>query len=707
MAENSGNKLKIDNKIAFSIGTKLVIIVTLIVVLSLGSITVLVSWLVRQDLQVSAEDGNFEANRRSALEAEETFVKMRSDTMIIARMLTSAGIDSDLEKEMASFFFEHNPRTAALYFSVPSAEGQKSELVLNTKFFRSKEINASLAQAYINNHQIELKRAAFGETLILNAAPHFSANILAMFFPGRTGTALMVLFSPENLNKSFGSGINHSYLINNSGDILIHADYDLVKKGTNISNKDFIRVIKENTGKNRQILIKTDFGVSSGVESKGFIKEIGAPFKTLKNGIVYAYNKCADGICKLFKIERKTPASVMRNETTSAASAARDSAQINPAPGSVLQFTAFTKINIGGCIVITSIEYDRVFEGIAATTRRNIYLTIAVLLFSVLLIWFFAKTISIPIKMLAAAAQSVEGGEFKVNLEPRGRDEIGLLTSSFQKMCSALRIFGRFANKGIALQAMRGKIKPGGLPKHATVFFSDIREFTAKSEHFTNIFHDEASDRIVHWLNDYFTRMVECVEKTNGIIDKFIGDAVMAHWGTAYTAGSPEKDAFNCVKAALMMRKALYLMNQDRQYGDPANPPIRIGCGINTGIVTAGQLGSDRRMEYTVIGDPVNLASRIEALTKPLGCDILISEDTFNLIGEKFITEEMPSVTVKGKEHPVRIFAVINFAGKKNRPHTIKDVRDLLGIEKPDLDKVDVNADEKKYKIGTDNKGKE
>jgi len=183
-------------------------------------------------------------------------------------------------------------------------------------------------------------------------------------------------------------------------------------------------------------------------------------------------------------------------------------------------------------------------------------------------------------------------------------------------------------------------------------------------------------------------------------VDKFIGDAVMAHWGTAYTDGSPFKDAYNCVKASLMMRQALYEMNRGRTAGSYANPPIRIGCGINTGIVTAGQLGSDVRMEYTVIGDPVNLASRIESLTKPLGADILISEDTWSLVREKFITEEMPSVTVKGKEKPVRIFAVVNFMGANRGPVTLRDVRNLLGIEPPDMTKVDVNADEKKYKIG-------
>jgi adenylate cyclase len=302
------------------------------------------------------------------------------------------------------------------------------------------------------------------------------------------------------------------------------------------------------------------------------------------------------------------------------------------------------------------------------------------------------------VRILADAALRIEGGEFETNLKPQSRDELGLLTESFGKMSNALNIFGRFTNKDIAVRAMRGEIKPGGLLKHATIFFSDIRSFTEKSEVFTKEFGDEASNRIVQWLNEYFTKMVYCVEKTGGVVDKYIGDAVMAHWGTAYTAGSPAADAFNCVKAALMMRLALLEINSKRKKNDPGNPEIRIGCGINTGMVTAGQIGSDQRMEYTVIGDPVNLASRTEALNKPMGTDILITEDTWELVGNKFITEEMPSVTVKGKEKPVRIFAVVNLQNYTG-PKTLAEVRTLLGIPAPDISKVDTDAEEKKYKI--------
>ena len=608
--------------VRFSIGAKLVIIITILVLVSLGTITFLVSYLVREDLQVTAEENNFEVNRRTAAETEYSLSNVHSNCLVLMQIINAAGADSDLAMQAADFFFERNRQVAALQF--PSIDNPFN-LLINKRFFFENEIDEYHADYFYEINSETMQRASAGETIILNASPHFNIHLLALFYPVQSGGVVSILFSPDNLNDSFSSGINQSYLINADGDILIHGDYEYVMAGANIANRNFIRMIRESPIRNRQDLYTDD-------------------------GIRY--------------------------------------------------FIAYSKLNTGASIAITSIEYDKIFEGIEATTRRNLYLTAAVLCLSILFIWFFSKTISVALKSLAKAARNIEGGEFEVNLKPKGHDEISFLTSSFQKMSSALSVFGRFTNREIAVKAMRGEIKPGGLPKHATIFFSDIRGFTEKSENFTKTFGKDAPDKIVHWLNEYFTQMIDCIEKTNGVVDKFIGDAVMAHWGAAYTAGSPAKDAFNCVKAALMMRKALYYLNQKRKPGDMGDPPIAIGSGINTGIVTAGQLGSDLRMEYTVIGDPVNLASRIEALNKPLGTDILISEDTWNFVKDHFITEEMPSVTVKGKEKPVRLFAVVNHVAVSSGPKKLSEVREMLGIKHTDVSKVDINAREKKYKIG-------
>ena len=635
------------DKVLFSIGTKLITIISIIVVLSLGSITALVSWMVREDLKIAAEENNFEANRRAAEEAEEMLTNMRAASgqlmytinALNAQKASSPAIQDTALQAAAEFFFAQNPRAAAFTYTLKDARN----VLVNRDYFLSRDIDRSLAETYFNDNEIFLSRAAQGEMTLLNAAPVFTSPVLALFFPyqetGGQNGAGCVLIASEKLVDSFGFGTNQSFLINDKGDLLIHSDFTLLRDGTNVADFDFIREVQESPNRDKQQLINADFNF-----------------------------------------------------------------ELRSSKASPRYYTAFTKLAYGGCIVITGIEQDKVFEGITATTRRNIYLTAAVLFISIMFVWFFSKAISIPLKILSAAAKGIEGGQFEQEFQIKGRDEIGLLGASFRRMSGALRIFGRFTNREIAVKAMRGEIKPGGLPKHATIFFSDIRGFTALSENFTKAFGDKASDKIVFWLNNYLTSMVECVEKTGGAVDKFIGDAVMAHWGTAYTAGSPRKDAFNCVKAALMMRHALIALNKDRAANDPGNPPIRIGCGINTGIVTAGQIGSDLRMEYTVIGDPVNLASRVESLTKPLATDILITEDTWNLIGDNFITEEMPPVTVKGKAKPVRLFAVVNYAAAKTGPRTLAEVRKMMGVEAPDLSIVDLDAEEKKYKIGGETK---
>ncbi|MCL2443174.1 MAG: adenylate/guanylate cyclase domain-containing protein [Treponema sp.] len=662
---SSKNKRRAINKIRFSIGVKLITIISIIVIISLGSITFLASWLIQNDLQVTAEENNFEINRRSAMEAEVLLTNVKANSRILIQTITALGTQASIIQESKDFFFIENPQIAAVFFIVPDKQEQ---ILVNEAFFTSREIDKELADTFFDTQRTAMSGALRGETVLRNAAPHFSRSILALFFPWQTRGIGGVLFSSETLNQNFGLGVNQSYMINTDGDILSHADFSMIKEGINIADIDFILSILESEERSKQQLLESDLGILKST----------LPVTSSNDVLLSLMNKI-----------KNTISSFISNIT------GKDSDKDKK----VRQFVAYTKLNTSNVVVITSIEYNKIFEGIAATTRRNIYLTIAVLSISIIFIWFFSKTISIPLRSLASAARQIESGVFQLDLQSKSRDEIGILTSSFQKMCSALNIFGRFTNKEIAVKAMRGEIKPGGLPKHGTIFFSDIREFTAKSENFTKFFGAEASDKIVYWLNAYFTQMVDCVEKTNGVVDKFIGDAVMAHWGTAYSAGSPRKDAFNCVKAAMMMRKALFFMNKERKIGDDANPIIRIGCGINSGIVTAGQLGSDKRMEYTVIGDPVNLASRIEALTKPLGADILISEDTWKLVGDLFVTEEMPAVTVKGKEKPVRIFAVVNFSGESKGPKSLNEVRSLLGLDIPNLDNVDVNSDEKKFKI--------
>lgn len=342
---------------------------------------------------------------------------------------------------------------------------------------------------------------------------------------------------------------------------------------------------------------------------------------------------------------------------------------------------AFRKITLGQFAVTSSVPTDLVYGAALALARRNLYLTGIVLLLSILAVWFFSKTVSRPVMQLVNASRRIESGDFHLDIMPTTRDELGLLTESFTAMGKGLaererikETFGKFVNKEIAEQALTGNLALGGARRTATIFFSDIRSFTSISEKL-------APEEVVEFLNDYMTRMVDCIEKTHGVVDKFIGDAIMGVWGAPVSQGSPEADALEAIKAMLMMRASLVEFNKGR--GDEKKPLIKIGCGVNTGPCLAGQIGSAQRMEYTVIGDAVNLASRIEALNKPFCTDILISVYTYELIGKYIITEPMPVIRVKGKEEPLQIYAVVNMRGEAG-PRTLAEVRALLGITPPE-----------------------
>ncbi|MCP5501684.1 MAG: HAMP domain-containing protein [Leptospiraceae bacterium] len=325
--------------------------------------------------------------------------------------------------------------------------------------------------------------------------------------------------------------------------------------------------------------------------------------------------------------------------------------------------------------VISSIRSDKVFEAVYKIQRQNFIITIIVLTLSFLIIYFFAKTITIPIIRLVDATEEIEKENFQVSIQPSSRDEIGVLTHAFSKMAKGLaerekikNTFGKFVNKEIAEQALHGEIRLGGTKKICAVLFSDLRGFTAMSEGLK-------PEEVVQYLNEYFTEMVECVYHTKGIVDKFIGDAIMAHWGALY---SDKNDTLNAVTASLMMRKALIDFNKKSEAS--RRPYLRFGCGINTGPLIAGQIGSEKKLEYTVIGDTVNLASRIEYLNKEFGTDILISENAYEQVKDYFHFVEMDPIKIRGKSKLQATYAVLGFKEDMSAPANLQELRKLLGI---------------------------
>lgn len=336
---------------------------------------------------------------------------------------------------------------------------------------------------------------------------------------------------------------------------------------------------------------------------------------------------------------------------------------------------SFKKIDFGSIGVASYAETDKAFQSVEIIQRRNTLILIIVLNAALIVGFVFSKTITNPIKRLVKSMKEVAQGNFGYQISKIPRDEIGQLMTSFNKMNKGLQerekiksAFGRFVNRDLAERLLNEEIKLGGERKRVTIFFSDIRSFTAISEKLQ-------PEEVVSFLNEYMTLMVDCVNRNKGTVDKFIGDAIMALWGTPVSYGN---DVENAINAALLMRQTLINFNKNR--GSSKRPRISIGCGINTGTVLAGQIGSQEKMDYTVIGDAVNLASRIEQLNKAFGTDILLSEESYAEVRDIFRCIKMQKIYVKGKEKALQIWAVMGRADDPDTPASIDELRELVGI---------------------------
>jgi adenylate cyclase len=279
----------------------------------------------------------------------------------------------------------------------------------------------------------------------------------------------------------------------------------------------------------------------------------------------------------------------------------------------------------------------------------------------------FSFSLTRPIEKLHEAAVLIGKGHFNIRAKIRSHDEVGQLAKAFNGMVEGLRerdkvknILNKFHGSTVTDDLLKGDLNLGGKRKTVTVLFSDIRDFTKFSEGHT-------PEEVVEMLNEYFTIMVGIITSHHGIVDKFVGDAIMAVWGAPKSSGD---DAYHAVKAALEMRTALNNLNNARI--SRGQTPIKIGVGLHSGPAISGTIGSLERMEYTVIGDTVNMASRIESSTKAFGADLLVSETVMQGHEARIIFEYAGSAEVKGKSEPIKMYKVRGWIDKQENRHEIR-----------------------------------
>jgi adenylate cyclase len=299
-------------------------------------------------------------------------------------------------------------------------------------------------------------------------------------------------------------------------------------------------------------------------------------------------------------------------------------------------------------------SYDEALAPLRALTWRIVIIGATALAIALLVGVWLAGGISGPVRALVTGMHEVLRGNLRYRSRIERQDEIGFLARSFNEMVDGLEerehvkdTFGRFVSRDVAEAVLAGRVPLEGEKREVSILFQDIRGFTALSEKL-----DPAT--LLNVLNRFFTEVVSAVEEEGGVVKQFTGDGVMALFG----APQPREDhAPRATRAALGIVARLERLNVT--LGERGFPPLSIGIGIHAGVVVAGLIGPDERVEYGVVGEPVNLAARVESLTKDVGTTILVSGEIASRLGAGFLLGRTEWLPVKGKTDPVQVVEIL------------------------------------------------
>ncbi|MBU6289039.1 MAG: HAMP domain-containing protein [Chloroflexi bacterium] len=301
-------------------------------------------------------------------------------------------------------------------------------------------------------------------------------------------------------------------------------------------------------------------------------------------------------------------------------------------------------------------------------------------------VWL-ANLIVTPLRALVNANKVVQKGDLSVTLPIISKDETGLLTETFNEMVEGLRdreklksMFSAYVSQEVAEAVMRGEVRLGGEKRHVTVMMTDVRSFTTISEGVT-------PEQLVEMFNRYFEYMIDSIFEFEGILDKFIGDGIMIEFNAPLFQ---ERHELRGVLTGLRMREMLAKFNEDQ--AELGLPPFAIGMGVHCGDAIMGNIGADgKKVEYTALGDTVNVSARLESATKEIGTDLCISADVYSYVRDYIDVGPRVGLALKGKTVPVYAYTVLGVKpgltiGIDLVRMPIEEVRQLVYAAGGDLD---------------------
>jgi len=314
----------------------------------------------------------------------------------------------------------------------------------------------------------------------------------------------------------------------------------------------------------------------------------------------------------------------------------------------------FRKVKVGH--VRLAMSQQKILMNIRSARTSIWILTIVIVISGILLSFGVSLYFSRPIMRLRESAETLGMGHFEHRVQINRNDELGDLALAFNRMAEGLserevirETFGKYVSPQIRDEILYGEIPLDGEIRVATILFSDLRDFTPYVS-------DHSPSDVIKGIREYFTAMESAISRYDGLILQYAGDEIEAVFGVPIPCRGHEEKA---VLAAIEMRKALEMLNNKR--GRKGLATFRHGIGIHTGEVLAGNTGSEDRLSYTLIGETVNLASRIQIqdLTKDLDCDILLSEQTVKRVERAFKLKKEPPQRVKGYDSKVVVYQLI------------------------------------------------